>query len=160
MHDTDELALRARPYTAVALLALLIVAALPVCLALTRGDDMALLGPRDAFRWSVTPGTDPSMIEAHFTVADGYYLYQDRMTFSASDGVRLGAPRFPEAMLRPDDVLARDEPVHRGTFVVAIPVEPGGQRDFTLTAQMQGCAEGRVCFPPETRAAPVHLAGP
>ena len=49
-----------------------------------------LLPPEEAFRLSVR-ALDPSTIEARFDVADGYYLYRDRIHFSVGSSGNLPA---------------------------------------------------------------------
>ena len=51
--------------------------------------------PEQAFRFSAR-AVEPKTIEARFDVADGYYLYRDKLRFSvAPGGAALGTPDLP-----------------------------------------------------------------
>ena len=45
------------------------------------------LDPQDAFRFSATVTDGGKTIEAHFRIADGYYLYYERFGFAVRGGV-------------------------------------------------------------------------
>lgn len=125
------------------------------------GED-ELLEPGQAFRYSAEM-IDAKTIEARFKVVDGYYLYHDKIKFSA-DGVTLGKPAFPPGKIIDDEIMGREE-IYPTDFKIRIPVTgtKAGQ-PFTLTASYQGCAgKFGVCFPPiETKlsiVAPAVAAG-
>ncbi|MDR3394393.1 MAG: protein-disulfide reductase DsbD [Parasulfuritortus sp.] len=106
-----------------------------------------LLEPEQAFRYTAHM-VDAKTIEAQFRVADGYYLYRDKIKFAA-DTVKLGKPDFPPGKIKQDDIVGREE-IYPGDFKVRIPVDAAktGQH-FTLTANYQGCAgQFGICFPP------------
>ena len=63
-----------------------------------------LLEPEQAFRFSARVA-DAGHVEVRFAIADGYYLYRDRLRFSA-EGARLF---FPES-LPVKEVDARKSP--------------------------------------------------
>ena len=117
-----------------------------------------LLDPEEAFKLSATIADDGTTVVARFHVADGYYLYRERFGFAASDGVQLGLPRYPAAIDKFDETLAREVPVYRGDVVVSVPIE-SGKDAFVFTARMQGCADQGVCYPPETRTTKLSLVG-
>jgi len=109
-----------------------------------------LLDPEKAFRFSARV-VDNSQIEGRFQVAKGYYLYKDKIQFSA-DSARLGSAALPPGKIKQDEIFGRVE-TYPADFAVRIPVEGArvGQT-FTLTASFQGCAEIGVCYAPqETR---------
>jgi thiol:disulfide interchange protein DsbD len=112
-----------------------------------KAADGDLLEPEQAFRYTARM-LDAKTIEAQFRVADGYYLYQDKIKFTA-DSVKLGKPDFPPAKIKQDDIVGRED-IYPTDFKVKIPVEaakPG--QHFNLTATYQGCAgQFGICFPP------------
>ncbi len=124
------------------LLSLLILAS-----PILKAAESDLLEPEQAFRYTAHM-VDAKTIEAQFRVADGYYLYRDKIKFAA-DPVKLGKPDFPPGKIKQDDIVGREE-IYPGDFKVRIPVEaskPG--QHFTLTASYQGCAgQFGICFPP------------
>jgi thiol:disulfide interchange protein DsbD len=122
-----------------------------VCAAVARWYANDALAPEDAFRVTANLSDDGELIEAHFRAAKGYYLYQESLGFSSSGGVALGAPRFPPASVKFDDVFERNLPIYRGEFVVKLPVEHPPGRSIEFVANLQGCSDRGLCYPPETR---------
>ena len=114
------------------------------------------LDPEDAFRFSATVAEDGRSVAAHFSIADGYYLYHERFAFVASDGVRLGTPQYPPGKVKFDETFNKEVLTYRGDVVVRLPVESGSGA-FTLTASLQGCADRGLCYPPEQRTAQLLL---
>ncbi len=115
------------------------------------------LDPQDAFKFSAAVADGGKAVDAHFTIADGYYLYQERFGFGASDGVQLGSPQFPPGKIKFDRTFNRELVTYRHDVVVRLPIE-SGNGPFTLTAKLQGCADRGVCYPPETRTARLVLS--
>ena len=105
-----------------------------------------LLPPEQAFRLSAR-ALDPSTIEARFDVADGYYLYRDKLRFSVNPGS--AAPlTLPPGKPKHDEFFG-DVEIYRGVVTVRLPLAsaaPG--RVLTLSADSQGCADAGVCYPP------------
>jgi thioredoxin:protein disulfide reductase len=115
------------------------------------------LDPQDAFKFSAAVADGGKAVDAHFTIAGGYYLYQERFGFGASDGVQLGSPQFPPGKIKFDRTFNRELVTYRHDVVVRLPIE-SGNGPFTLTARLQGCADRGVCYPPETRTARLVLS--
>ncbi len=133
--------------TLIALLGLL-VAGLPAH-ALEEGE---LLEPGKAFQMEAE-ATAPDRVEAHFDVAEGYYLYRDRIEFSlAGDGARLDATELPPGHTKQDDLFG-EVTILDGSFDagLALAGEDLAGRSVTLRAKYQGCAEAGVCYPPIER---------
>jgi len=105
-----------------------------------------LLPPEQAFRLSAR-ALDPSTIEARFDVADGYYLYRDKLRFSVTPGGAAPAT-LPPGKPKHDEFFG-DVEIYRGMVAVRLPLAsaaPG--RVLTLSADSQGCADAGVCYPP------------
>ena len=126
--------------------------------------DVRLLPPEQAFRYSARV-LDDRMLEARFTIADGYYLYRDKLRFALAAGESsLGAPELPPGKTKHDEFFGTVE-TYRGTVVVRIPMAGvvAGQT-IELTAESQGCADAGVCYPPSrqklTLAIPAQGKGP
>jgi thiol:disulfide interchange protein DsbD len=106
------------------------------------------LDPDAAFSFSA------SMIDGHtarlsWQVADGYYLYRERISIStASQQIQLGAPSFPEAHLKNDPNFG-DVYIYQHSFSVDVPVT--GQGDFDINVKYQGCAAAGLCYPPQKK---------
>src|SRR5260221_234097 len=126
--------------------------------------DVNLLPPEQAFRFSAR-ALDDRTLEARFAIADGYYLYRDKLKFAVTpDAAVLGSPDLPAGKVKTDEFFGKVE-TYRGTLVVKLPVSGvvGGQ-SVMLAADSQGCADVGVCYPPTrqklTLALPAPGAGP
>ena len=114
-----------------------------------------LLPPEEAFRLSVR-ALDPSTIEARFDVADGYYLYRDRIHFSVGSSGKLPA-ELPRGQRKHDEFFG-DVETYRGPVVIRVPLPtPTPGRKLELHADSQGCADVGVCYPPNAQVLQVAL---
>lgn len=128
------------------------------------GGEPKLLPPEQAFRLSAR-ALDARTIEARFDVADGYYLYRDKMAFTVEPAdIGAGPPVLPEGKRKHDEFFG-DVETYRGRVVVRVPLAaavPGSS--LTLKAGSQGCADAGVCYPPTVQevrlAIPAAGAGP
>jgi thiol:disulfide interchange protein DsbD len=121
-----------------------------------------LLPPEQAFRLSAR-ALDASTLEARFDVADGYYLYRDKLSFSTNPVAMRGVDLPPG--VRKHDEFFGDVETYRGTVVVRLPLAEAAQgRTLTLRADSQGCADVGVCYPPNPQqlklVVPTAGAGP
>ncbi len=137
-------------------------AVLGAILALALARDVAgaapdLLPPERAFAFSAR-GLDPTTIEAHFAIANGYYLYRDKIRFTVEPAPLAGAPAFPPGKWKEDAFFGRVE-TYRGDIVVRLPLDRAvaGSR-VIVKAESQGCADIGVCYPPQVQR--VTLAMP
>ena len=108
-----------------------------------------LLEPAKAFQYSAR-AVEAGQVEARFLIAKNYYLYRDKIKFTADNGVTLGAPSLPAGKVKQDEFFGRVE-TYRGDLRVRIPVTfPGGTpKPFNLKANFQGCADLGVCYQPQ-----------
>ncbi|MCS7101766.1 MAG: protein-disulfide reductase DsbD, partial [Burkholderiaceae bacterium] len=100
---------------------------------------------------------DARTVEARWTIADGYYLYHDRIAFAA-DGARLGAPQMPRGTVKFDENFGKEVETHRGELVVRVPLTAFAGGELLLTARSQGCADRGLCYPPTEQQARLTLA--
>ena len=109
-----------------------------------------LLDPEIAFKASATlVGRD--RIEIRYDTAPGYYLYRDRLRFTlAPAAAHLGRPKLPKGKVKNDEFFGR-QVIYRNRSVVTIPIQWSGTGPLTLTADLQGCADLGVCYPPVRR---------
>ena len=102
-----------------------------------------LLPNERAFAFSAR-GIDDRTVEARFVIADGYYLYREKLRFSAEPGT-LGPAILPPGKVKEDQFFGKVE-TYRNQLVVKLPLEaasPG--RPVTVLAESQGCADlGRL----------------
>ena len=104
---------------------------------------------QDAFPY--TAAADADSVELRFDLPDGYYLYDHRFNFeSRSESVELGAPRFPAGEMHWDEWNG-EQKIYRHAFAIDIPYRRTGSTDvLPLTFKLQGCADGGLCYVPQT----------
>jgi len=115
-----------------------------------------LLDADVAFRASVRMAK-PGVIEVRYDTAPGYYLYRDRLAYAvAPASSSLGKPTLPPGKMKSDEFFGRSV-IYRGRTLVRIPVAANGNHSLTLTADLQGCADIGVCYPPVRRTYTLEL---
>ena len=116
------------------------------------------LPPEQAFRFSARL-VDAGTVEARFTIADGYYLYRDKLRFSiepVSAGLRV--PELPGGKIKQDEFFGRVE-TYRGNVVVKLAIQdPPAGKPMVIRAESQGCADLGICYPPNVQQ--VTIASP
>ncbi len=119
-----------------------------------------LLEPEKAFVYSASQAS-PTSAEVNFQIAKGYYLYKNKLKFSADSGVKLGTPALPAGKIKQDEYFGRIE-TYRDDLRFRIPVvfPDGTPRPFNLKAEFQGCADVGVCYPPQDSVAAIQPAAP
>ncbi len=119
----------------------------------TGGQD-EFLPPDQAFGLELS-AADAHTLRAHFRVADGYYLYRDKLRFNlvGADGnnipgLGLGKPDLPKGETK-DDPTFGPTVVYHHPFDVMLPVSAGASAaPAILQVRYQGCAEKGICYPP------------
>ena len=140
MRTSDRLGRALAAVTAVAAL----VFALPV------PGQVNPLPPDRAFRFSARL-IDARTVEARFIVADGYYLYRDKIHFAVEPAAAgLTVPPLPEGKVKEDQFFGRVE-TYRGDVVVNLALkDPKPGQQIVIAAESQGCADIGICYPPTT----------
>jgi len=132
-----------------ALLLPLLAAASP-----TLAADENFLPVRSAYK--VALSASPDELVVRFDIADGYYLYRDRLGFeSATPGVTLGKVSLPVGLDHEDEFFGK-QTIYRDTVKVGVPVTFSGKpQDFDVKVKLQGCADAGLCYPPQIWTLPV-----
>ena len=89
-----------------------------------------------------------NQLKISWVIADGYYMYRDKLTFAA-DGAVIGDINLPRGKSHNDEYFGEQEVFYS---FVEIPVgikEASNEATFKVT--FMGCAEGTLCYPPTTR---------
>lgn len=113
------------------------------------------LQPEAAFRFSARM-SDPTTIEVRYQIAEGYYLYRERLSFSA-EGAKLGKPAIPPGKIKFDQTFNKNLETFRNELLITLPVEANAS--FTLKAVSQGCADRGLCYSPMESIAPLSPNG-
>jgi thiol:disulfide interchange protein DsbD len=109
-----------------------------------------LLDPEVAFR-TTAKLIKPNLIEVRYLTAPGYYLYRDRLSYVLEPGAaRLGKPKLPAGKTKNDEFFGK-QVIYRRSTVVTLPLSADVHAPLILTADLQGCADLGVCYPPVRR---------
>ncbi|STZ76187.1 protein-disulfide reductase DsbD [Bergeriella denitrificans] len=109
-------------------------------------DASKLLPPEQAFVPQVN--VTEQGINVQFKIADGYYLYQSKLTADTEPDGLLGAPQYSPGEEKEDEFFGKQTVYHHAAqanfpYLKAAP-------KYKLLLNYQGCAEVGVCYPPET----------
>jgi len=109
------------------------------------------LPPDVAFR--VGSRIDGGVVRVQWAIADGYYLYRDKMKIEAeSPDLTVGPPAFPKGTMKNDPNLGLQEIFTRQIEgVVAFARTDYGAHPMQIKVTYQGCAEAGLCYPPITK---------
>ena len=120
-------------------------------------QDDELLPSDEAYAFSVE--VNENGLDAKWVIADGYYMYRDKLSFSMTDAD--GTPieiqyDFPPSKTKADPAFG-DVEVYEKQVAFSIPVATRSS-DVLLTVKGQGCNEPiGVCYPPITHKIPLQL---
>jgi len=113
----------------------------------------------EAFQLSLDVNNN-GFLTANWFIEKGYYLYQDKLTFSSSNpAIQLGQPIYPQAKEKYDEIFG-DTLAYYNQANIRIPIlaRPEGTTKFDIIAKYQGCKENSICYPPSETQLPVRLA--
>jgi thioredoxin:protein disulfide reductase len=123
------------------------------------GDDF--LPPDQAFQFQAT-ADGPSQVRLSWVITKGYYLYRDRIKVTTPEGQQasLGAPTFPEGVVKSDEYFGK-QVIYHEALVVLVPVTRNGASpgDLKLHVTYQGCAEAGLCYPPQSHDVSLQMPG-
>jgi thiol:disulfide interchange protein DsbD len=97
--------------------------------------------------------TGPHYLEIHFRIAEGTYLYREKLKVEIQPPeIKPGKWQLPAGQPKEDPVLGRTE-VYRQFLLIRIPVNrPSPEaRDITLNVHYQGCSDRGLCYPPKIK---------
>lgn len=86
---------------------------------------------------------------AAFKIADGYYLYRDKITFSNDGENRITQVALPAGVNKQDEYFG-EVTVFNNDF--SFPVELGEHDNLTIHADYQGCAVDGICYAPVNKS--------
>jgi thioredoxin:protein disulfide reductase len=115
------------------------------------------LPPDQAFQ--VTSTVDAEVLRIRYVIADGYYLYRQKMEVAAeSPDLVVAAPDFPAGTMKTDPYLGTQEIfTQQVEATVAYQRLDAGAHPIQIKVTYQGCAEAGLCYPPITK---VMFPGP
>lgn len=93
---------------------------------------------------------DAQNIHLQFIIADGYYLYKDRFSFSTDNpNVTIASFTLPKGQIKQDEFFGEVE-VYHAVLDLVIPITNPDKLAFNFEIKYQGCAEKGLCYPMET----------
>lgn len=114
----------------------------------------ALLPAEQAFQFSARL-LSPSIIEARWHIAPGYYLYRQKFSLRLEGAGRVALAGFewPHGLPHDDAEFGTVE-IFRDELVVTIPLTGSieASQKVQLISGFQGCADRGVCYPPITQS--------
>jgi thiol:disulfide interchange protein DsbD len=123
--------------------------------------DDEFLDPDVAFQVDVYE-TTPNLLRVHWIIAEGYYLYRDKLGITLDDapGVSISNMEIPPGETKHDEYFGDVQVFHNEvTALVTLQRSDTDPADITLKVGYQGCAEAGICYPPIKKVLPVSLAG-
>lgn len=122
--------------------------------------DNEFLDPDVAFQPGVTASADGSLLTARWNIAEGYYLYRDKLKVELPDaaGIALQTAQFPAGEFKDDETFGRVE-VYHNLVEARVPLTRTDTAAKTVQVKLsyQGCAEAGICYPPQTKLIEVSL---
>ncbi|WP_115308174.1 protein-disulfide reductase DsbD [Kingella potus] len=110
-------------------------------------DPAQLLPPEEAFVPKVH--AEESGVRLEFKIADGYYLYRDKISVAAEPQAAFGPAAYPEPGKVKEDEFFGRQTVYYHKAEAGYPFKNGApQGGYKLTVMYQGCADAGVCYPP------------
>ena len=137
---------------------LLLFSTATVALDRVANIEQELLEPEQAFAFSAA-AQDGSTLQVSWKIAEGYYMYRDRLRFSSeTPGIELGEPSLPAGKIKDDEFFGKIA-TFRNQVTATIPITRAANTPATikLKAVSQGCADIGVCYPPQTQLAQLDL---
>ena len=122
-------------------------------------SDDEFLDPDIAFQVIAEQG-DTNNIVTHWTIADGYYLYKDKISVAPKDDtqITLGTMELPEGKEKFDEYFGNIVSIDHD-FQSNIPIQniADNTNVVDLIVKYQGCAKAGLCYPPITKNISVAL---
>jgi thiol:disulfide interchange protein len=94
--------------------------------------------------------TNTKNLRLTWTIAENYYLYQERFKFRATPEVVLTPSYSPNGKLKFDEFAGKNMTLHYHEVTVDFTL-PSTTAAFDLRVTSQGCADAGLCYPPYTQ---------
>jgi thioredoxin:protein disulfide reductase len=114
-------------------------------------NETDFLPPDVAFR--VGARTDGNVIRVRWVIADGYYLYRQKIEVKAeSPDLLVSPPQLPAGVVKTDPYLGTQE-IYTRQVEAQVPFtrSDAGAHPIEIKVIYQGCAEAGLCYPPITK---------
>jgi thiol:disulfide interchange protein DsbD len=102
---------------------------------------------------------DGNKVEVGFRIVPGFYLYKDKISVrSLSENAKAGRLELPEGKMKVDEFFGEME-VYLESIIAPLAIARATPEamDLQLEVNYQGCADGGLCYMPQTRVITVSL---
>jgi len=116
------------------------------------------LPPDQAFVLQVR-ARDADTLQADFTIAPGYYLYRDKISFTVAEGAtKITAVKLPEGELKQDPNFGATVVYHQ-SFQAEIKLNRSSKEavHLALNTSYQGCSDKGLCYPSQDKVLQLDL---
>ena len=124
------------------------------------GGQDDILSPDQAFQISVDP--KPGKFNASWIIADGHYLYRDKIHITVNDQEVKPLPLItPEGEAKDDPVFHKTLHVFHNFAEATLPYQytGNGDKEVIFKVKYQGCSEiSGICYPPQTKKFTINLS--
>ena len=124
------------------------------------GGDDDILDPDDAFQ--ISYDSQPGQFKASWVIAEGHYLYRDKMQITTEDSSVKAQPLvMPAGDEKDDPVFNKTLYVYHDFTEVTLPYQytESGDKEVTFKVKYQGCSEiSGICYPPQTKKFTVKIS--
>ena len=102
---------------------------------------------------------DGNTVELGIRIVPGFYLYKEKISVrSLSDAAIAGKPDLPDGEIKVDEYFGEMEVYHESIIApVGIARATPEAMDLEIEVSYQGCADGGLCYMPQTRVFTVSL---
>jgi len=113
--------------------------------------------PDQAFKISAL-AIAPDQLEISWDIAEGYYLYRNKMQFkSKTEQIQTVTPVFPAGETKHDDYFG-NVIIYRNNLRIPVYLATANAApSIKLLVQYQGCADKGICYPPQKKTVDITL---
>ncbi len=124
------------------------------------GGQDDILDPEVAFQ--ISYDSQPGQFTVNWDIAEGHYLYRDKMQITSDDPGIIAKPLvMPAGKKIEDPVFNKQLAVFYHAAVVTLPYQfiNDGDKDVSFKVTYQGCSEIHgICYPPQTKIFTVNIS--
>jgi thioredoxin:protein disulfide reductase len=116
-----------------------------------------ILSPEQAF--IISTHNKEGSLQISFDIKPGYYLYKDKFKLEKISGkkIKFGKIKFNKAKLKKDKFTEKGEAfVFYNLATLNVPLQ-GDDDKTTFKISYQGCAEDKICYPPQSKVFTLNL---
>jgi thiol:disulfide interchange protein DsbD len=111
------------------------------------------LPPEQAFVVEATWSADATELLIDYRPAKGYYIYQESLQyrlFITNQKINTKNIQLPRGIEKFDETFGKKMKIYPKPFQVIIPFTQKAEQGIRLELDLQGCADGGICYPPMT----------